>query len=134
MSKDISEYIHYYIGQQCQTIAPDGIPHSILETINYYWLGRSKRDGTRLIPILRKLEDMTEEECWDIEAINPSWVPGTSKEYIQNRLYLTKKRIVDKRGIQPEVFHYLLSKGFDLFNLIESGAAIDAKTIQPQQQ
>jgi hypothetical protein len=31
---------------------------------------------------------------------------------------------------QPKIFHYLLSQHFDLFNLIDNGLAIDAKTIQ----
>lgn len=31
----------------------------------------------------------------------------------------------------PNAFHYLLSKGFDLFGLIDAGLAIDIKTLTP---
>jgi hypothetical protein len=31
---------------------------------------------------------------------------------------------------QPQIFHYLLTQHFDLFNLIDAGLAIDAKTIK----
>jgi hypothetical protein len=32
----------------------------------------------------------------------------------------------------PNEFHYLLSRGFDLFNLIDAGAAIDSDTLNQQ--
>lgn len=31
---------------------------------------------------------------------------------------------------QPSVFHYLLTQHFDLFNLIDNGLAVDAKTLK----
>lgn len=61
-------------------------------------------------PILRKLSDMTKEEGLDaINIVVPekdSWIGGA------------------KRTI------WLAQKGFDLFGLIESGEAIDAKTLK----
>lgn len=58
--------------------------------------------------ILRKLEDMTEEEADKLASMCP-------------------QRNYDKYN--PAQFTYLLSKSFDLFGLIEAGLAIDAKTL-----
>lgn len=80
---------------------------------------------TRVKPILRRLEDMTEGDYKDrprggIDGIN--WT--TVEAYLESKggLYLndfTAKEIL-----------WLLSKGFDLFSLIDSGLAIDAKTLK----
>lgn len=69
-------------------------------------------------PILRPLSDMTEEEKAQLRDFM-GWA-----RYVE---YL-------KFGLcTPEGVAYLLKQGFDLFNLIESGQAIDRTTPQPAQ-
>lgn len=89
---------------------------------------------------LRKLEDMTEEEANHLFDIHYSengvfkWrncfkVNRHSAEYWIN--YESSRR--DRRNvikfdeIKPKDFQWLLSKSFDLFNLVDSGQAINAK-------
>ena len=68
-------------------------------------------------PILRKLSSMTKEErlilSVDDNIINEN-LDGLFLDHLS-----------------PEEFRYLLSLHFDIFQLIESGLAIDASTLQP---
>lgn len=93
-------------------------------------------------PILRRLEDITDEEIkemlnWDKilgmysncsfekakGGINISYTIGEdeymSQQYHHISFYM----------IQPEHLPFMFKNGFDLFNLINRGQAVDAKTI-----
>lgn len=155
MSKDIKDYIHYYMGRPYWTSNSQGELNAY--TLQYV-LGMIK-GGKEVQLHLRRIEDMTEEEMKDIWHIifgRLFFERGTiqffdiSKGNQYKRWVMTAE--VDRVGIQWDgriwadsdlelhkfnqhfVTHYLLSKGFDLFSLIDSGAAIDAKTLQTQQQ
>lgn len=69
-------------------------------------------------PLLRKLDSMTEEESYDLEMLGHHLVicRACSNEFHAART------------------NYLLSKHFDLFNLIENGEAIDISTVTPLHQ
>ena len=67
-------------------------------------------------PILRRLEDMTEEERVK------EYFPTMGERDINGGEYTEDFET-------PQTFAWLLSKSFDLFNLIDSGLAIDSKTI-----
>lgn len=69
--------------------------------------------GHEFKPHLSRLSDMSEEEAIELDWTFPF---QTSPAILINNLV-------------PKEFVYLLSKGFDLFNLIESGLAIDKKTV-----
>jgi hypothetical protein len=98
-------------------------------------------------PILRKLSSMTEVEARDI-AVIMFGQPDSVKWRLENKTnYLNVYRkhyhisftidlasgdvdIYDEGGIQTTINHhfitkYLLSKGFDLFGLIDAGLAIE---------
>lgn len=119
MDKDIRDYLKYYIGQEAKmpgyTVI---ISHSLLadEHAMKHWAIR---------PILRKLESMTEEECLELQRLSPFFIEGTDEKYIKNRLHVIKEGMIAFRNLLPERFHYLLSRGFDLWNLIDAGLAID---------
>lgn len=67
-------------------------------------------------PILRRLEDMTEEEAWEYsDAVGYRYNRAGHTDTIQHEAAGTA---------------YLLSKSFDLFGLIDSGLAIDSKTLK----
>lgn len=125
--KKIEDYLHLYLGCECHTVAPDGIGHMIPERINTYWIDRSRQDGTVLIPILRPLSDMTEEEasgCWRLA--------GGSTQVTNPKLSLQDLTWYSDFNVYQWaiVFKHLLSKHFDLFGLIESRLAIQ-KPINP---
>lgn len=65
-------------------------------------------------------------------SINNDWYEreiriGFNTGNIWNR---PDQHIYERIYNQPQIFHYLLKQGFDLFGLIDAGLAIDAKTIQ----
>lgn len=72
----------------------------------------------RIKPILRKLEDLTDEDAQEV---------GYDNAYsflVDNNSY------VNCVGpFLPRSFHYLVSQGYDVFGLIPAGLAIDAKTL-----
>ena len=139
--KKLQDYIPYYIGCRClNTWFPDG--H---EMYNNNWILNSiditspkpfrldNQDDTTwtdsIKPILRRLESITDEECWEMDEIDTIWVKNTSHEYKSNRLYLYKEKCIKFNNISPGIFNYLLKKHFDLFGLIDSKLAIDSATL-----
>lgn len=87
-------------------------------------------------PLLRPLSDMTEEEAREIYRMdfgsefevkdwmeeNPAleWIRGDNEVYREE---------IDIFIGSPEIWAYLLSRGFDLFGLIEAGLAKDKTKI-----
>lgn len=124
MKKDIKDYLHLYLGCECMT--EDGRRgrfsgfdvveknYSIVmitvrfsdDPLDHDWtVLNDNEECDRIKLILRPLSDMTEDE--------------KTEEY--------------KIGLDPgieEQFRWLLSKGFDLFGLIEAGLAIDKTTLK----
>lgn len=112
-------------------------------------------DPARVKPILRRLEDLTEEEMksiWQIiikrpfpESGNIVWIDKENRTSCKRWCMMSG---VDRVGIELNgnvwadcdlqhikfnphlVAHYLLQRHYDLFNLIDAGLAVDAKTIQ----
>jgi hypothetical protein len=130
MEKNIKDYLHLYKGCKCHT--PDGIMEmSYVEdgSANWpVWFGEKcneanseilSNDGccakgykyNQVKPILRPLSDMTEEE----ENMYYSFYHNPFSKNVRQSI------LMDSQAI-----HYLLSKYFDLFGLIEAGLAIDA--------
>ena len=81
-------------------------------------------------PILRHLDDMTEEEARELFAqchsapFSHTGMAISSKsplEYYRNEYF--RKNTMHNQWRANE-FHWLISKGFDVFGLIESGEAI----------
>lgn len=113
MSKEIKDTLPLYYGQKCQlcSLNYDGQTFEIDGPM----IALLSMPEVKIIPILRSLEDITEEEC---------------EEY--NRIHLTChsiNKIQDQIRTEASATQYLLSKGFDLFGLIIQGLAIDKTTI-----
>lgn len=77
-------------------------------------------------PILRKLSDMTEEEKKELRKImsNAGSVNMLPEIRTSNVLQLFFN------AENPKIMLWLLQRGFDLYNLIESGEAIDKATLK----
>jgi len=159
---DIKDYLHYYLGQQ--VLINNGIYENKIDSIThinlhgdvaeneYEWLAKDCQ------LILRKLEDMTEEEGGEVFQLERNRNPEKGGHEFDlwkekygfriTRFDLTEQHLllgnrgelywvvdVPKPNIQPAnntplIFHYLLHRGFDLWNLIDSGQAVDVKTIK----
>lgn len=111
----------------------------------------------RIKPILRKLDNLQDVEMIEMYNIEKNCVPDPELDFDIQRLgygnIITRLDMLNVRfmfgfggqyykvieesnppTIEPminqfKLFHYLLSKHFDLFSLIESGLAIDATTL-----
>lgn len=127
---EIKDFLHLYLG--CEVLYNDGVYY--LESVQHYSLKYGQRRGCFIMidaddchwvrpkdikPILRPLSSMTEEEmneCW----FNMEGAVEIRCEY--------KDGGVKKFDATPAQVVYLLSKGFDLFGLIDAGLAIDRLT------
>ena len=86
-------------------------------------------------PILTHLRDMTEAEArelWEIQ-IGEAWVQDTDETAIQCLFFNignSQMEMADNATFlsvlvgEPKAWNYLISRGFDVFGLIESGQAI----------
>lgn len=141
----LQDVLHFYLGAKVK--AQDGEMIYTLSGIdrkgnalfydgfgNEMWLS----PGWKLM--LRKLDSMTEQEAiecaklseWEPDFVNPvvkrtkyndlvvEWADGHEKQNVTGDLFWCPEQVV-----------YLCAKGFDIFNLIPMGQAIDA-TIQGQ--
>ena len=78
-------------------------------------------------PVLRRLDSLTESEARELTGkkndalkIWNGWQTGPRADYDQEQIG------------EPSAWLKLLSWGFDLFGLIDSGLAIDAETIKEE--
>lgn len=144
--KKIEDYLHLYLGCDGFLTNDDGeggikgvpckLTYSILSG-NYY-------GPQHFTPALRPLSSMTEEEAIELilaaegaKAEFVEWHSGSEAK--KERFGFMWKSDHYRKGqlhntwyeqFEPEGTRYLLSKGFDLFGLIEAGLAIDATTIE----
>jgi len=128
MEKKIQDYLHYYIGCRVKAAPFGGQPHRLEEGklvgININDIVHVKLDNWQSVadvtislvkPILRKIGDFTNHEKEEYNSLIGKTTDGVHSIIIH---YDT-----------PETFHYLLKLGFDLFDLIDPGLAIDASTL-----
>lgn len=152
----LKDYLHYYMG--CKVITADdneqanlvGVSDDNAHLVHDGTGSYGTCDISGVKPILRRLEDMTEEDLKEmitkLSLIDLSncefefeqfWVNAIRKGVVVDCLSIEMNGQIDMMHYthatnpQAEAFHYLLSKGFDLFGLIDAGLAVDIKTINP---
>jgi len=110
---EIKDYLHLYLGCVVESSVPgDGVKEKfILNEIDKGILMLAENRWIK--PILRPLSDMTEEEETEYLKIFPEY-----EDY--QRLMWETQILMEGEGTK-----YLLSKSFDLFNLIPEGLALD---------
>jgi hypothetical protein len=154
--KKLKDYAPFYLG--CECITPDGI--MVLNGINatdskhslwFYcrWNDKKncylpKQNGDVLMKqsmvgkaykyseiklILRPLSDIKHEELIELYEILNSEEDDSVWEYEQ---YKRNYAVINISGpeFKASVFHFLLSKHFDIFSLIDAGLAIDKTTLK----
>ena len=134
--KDIREYLKYYIG--CEVIGKyldedrkgylTGVRNGSYECEIQFF----EEDGFNVMEepefnepsdvklCLSRLEDMCEEDVKVCGNMGYDFSDDPNPD-----MHPRKEDFVNPTMLLPEQFHYLLSKGYDLFGLIESGLAID---------
>lgn len=150
MSKKIQDYSPLYIGSECiigdlnwksQNIAPEDIaPYTdpefgkpIRSTVTLHSI---QAFSHKLHIILRPLSSMTEEEmCCASDIVMPEGIGKLKLDDLSFKVDFAKREIINYgNAIAPggwlSLFPYLLSRHFDLFNLIPENLAIDSTTIK----
>jgi len=151
----LKDVIYYYIGVKCYNtwFPPDHEAYNAEWMLQGYratnikpYLLENETDTTwtdSIKPILRRTEDITDEEIkefigWD--KLNKLYI-DVKYEKVFNGIEVSYSIDAGDQGIYPmnqfqtldvftpNEFRCLISKSFDLFGLIDSGQAIDAKTI-----
>lgn len=138
----IKDYLCYYIGQPCiiSHYNGDTFKTEPLTATNYasYIDSHTKfsYNIASIKPILRRLEDMTEEEICKMALagglIGTPTRANIEGNFIQMEYVKDGEILVEHwhpNELNAQHFHFLLSRGFDLFGLIDAGLGIDAKTI-----
>ncbi len=120
----IEDYLHLYFGQKFQYLW-NGEKSEV--TLTYSFLEPEYlKHATEKRLILRPLSDMTKME--QKEYANMAG-PASKGENLLPVIPAGRliNHFVNKHD--PFIIKWFLSKGFDVFGLLESGLAIDAKTI-----
>lgn len=142
---ELKDVIHLYLGCQCVTdgqleeehIAKMvGICYDEVQILNEYHNQHGECPIDRVKPILRSLSSMTEEDALvvaqmesdiflfiEIARISKQAI-GFEFEYSSSRRRRGRTVLFD--SLSPNQFAYLLSKGYDLFDLIPRNLAIDS--------
>lgn len=150
----LEDYLHLYLGCDVMLTEPDSAPFEVKLTgvINertddeerlriqvfesdgpeaYEGRGIIWCDDEEVELILRPLSDMTKEEAKEIAAVYTgytiNWVHIKDGQIIFNYYEgdEVQENVFDIGYSNPEGFLYMLSRGFDLFGLIDAGLAID---------
>lgn len=128
MSKEIKDYLHLYLGcevdysgTRCELF---GVHQAYCVIGDFGNIGMVKiptEDFIRLKPILRPLSDMTEDELNECGNLDYDFSDEPELNKWDYKSFDTL--------ISANQFVWLLSKHFDIFNLIPEGLAIDKNKI-----
>lgn len=132
---ELKDYLHLYIGCKC-VIEEFGAPLEPLEltgvsyddTNKTWWAYFENTEVgyapySKIKPILRPLSDMTEEECheYGVESDGGVWLYGS----ISSDCTVGGHHHILEITRIAEITRQLCKSGFDCFELIENGLAID---------
>lgn len=111
--RHINDYLHFYIGSQAKLIWMDD--PATVRGMTWDEAKIARHGDVKLV--LRPLSDMTQSEQEDYSQLSRCYLTPTAEATMRKHGALTK---------------YLISRGFDVFDLIVLGLAIDAtKVPQP---
>lgn len=137
MEKNIEDYLHLYLDSEalysiCFVDDREAwtAPCRLFTDRYFSYRNDMSVDGFRLY--LRPLSDMTEEEAKEFCRLE-GWGENLENIVVTDDA-IDFKRVIGDRSeacisrftrCRPEMFRWLLSHGFDLFELIDAGLAID---------
>lgn len=146
MEKKIEDYLHLYLGCWLEGGVVKLTPERLQQILD------GERDNK---PILRPLSSMIEEEMkwlWRFmfnrdfkgrvifrddktTTSEPRWIMMSGVERLgieMNGTVWADSDLSNWKHNQHEITRYLISKSFDIFNLIPEGLAIDATTLKSE--
>jgi hypothetical protein len=142
--KNIRDYLHFYLGCEC-LYYPKGLKYlpqrGRLLAMDLFEEKAELRDNAGnainrplltkpqtpyLKPLLRLLSSITDEEKRELLRINDDFGGNNILSFFK----LNRNVNFYFNSANPFIVQYLLSKGFDLFGLIDAGLALD-KSKQP---
>jgi hypothetical protein len=135
MTKDIKDYLHLYLMCSYQWLDGD-MEWRRPEVLTAYQLNSIRQSGREVRLLLRPLSDMTEEEVIKYLRLKHNAYSGEYEIKLRdNGFWWLFKTIASDEKFKffgemldesnSDQFRWILSKGFDLFGLIEAGLAID---------
>ena len=136
--KELKDYLHLYLGCECKT------PWGILRLTRFdikdkykAWFTTGFKENEKILYangcigksfqtssiklILRPLSDLNDEELKCLRS---------ERKHLRGVHRNDLRFIINLNTWSPEDIVFLLSKGFDLFGLIEAGLAIDKTTLK----
>lgn len=123
--KDIKDYLHLYLG--CDFMWIDQVINGVSQTnatqLSYYDLHQNINDLDNIVPILRSLSSMTDDEKREYSRLDKKFNTDNILPEIKAGRMLVHHH--SRRSV--ELTRFLLAKHFDLFDLIKSGLAIEKK-------
>lgn len=130
--KKIKDYLHLYLDAnvkcRCFSLADREGWISNLDVYLIIDFFDADSEIYAVMPILRKLEDMREEESGCLQKFGGSW-GITNRKYALERMFGSPHHGCHGVDVAALTAH-LLSKGFDLFGLIDAGLAVNAKDLK----
>ena len=136
MEKTFKEVAHLYLGCTIK-----GLSHGEWFLSPSILAREQNSEGEFLYskPILHRLEDMTDKDAIELVSLWSDIFLNVEKKDVRYKKlnfefnYASSRRVrteqVDFCKLNSNQFLFLLSKHYDLFNLIDNGHAIDAKTL-----
>jgi hypothetical protein len=135
-SKNIKDYLHFYLGCECiiNWENPEYEENGKVRKLDSLRIYEMLTEYPEAIckPILRPLSDMTEEEAKQF-YVSDGWGENLENIVVTDggidfTIARTSGYCIFSR-LRPSSFLTLLSKGFDIFGLIDAGLAIDKTKI-----
>lgn len=129
--KKIENYLHLYLGHNVMVYNLHSIMKLHSVSIDHNRILVSDGSLTRYVMmhevklILRPLSSITEEEADSIQEKYFFWSIDFDRDKIKFAI-----NIADRLSKQMDVARYLLSRGFDIFGLIDANLALDATKIE----
>jgi len=125
MKKNIKDYIHFYVGQPIKTSRyGTGVLDSVSKTCFHVEFEKTIQGflfNADAKLLLRPISDMTDKEMDEVKKYSDH--SDHIEYYIETGVFIR---------IDGELHRILCKWGFDIFNLIESGLALDKTKADPK--
>lgn len=129
MEKKIENYLHLYVWQKC-VVRYKLDKEEVEKTLTPVHLHEFLNECAVCKPILRPFSDMEDYErtvVYDLEMRDEEIDYSRKVQCV--KIWYSRTSFFMLNKWNQETFRYLLSRGFDIFGLIESGLAIDKTTL-----
>lgn len=137
MSQKIKDYLHMYYGGEALYARPSGIKAEKIDAFMLKHLEQFPGSYDLVKPLLRPLSDIKKKEAREYASFYMNYIGDEVPVHVDLGKGDVKIIVGDEEnhcavlwplgphGHKPESLRYLLSRHFDIFNLIPEGLALD---------